>query len=423
MKIVHLSTLDSGNGAVNAAYRLHSSLRRLGVDSTMFVAERRSVAPDPTVLLFSPPLDLRRRLPRRLRREWITRSLARYRASRPAGYGSFSDDRSQHGADVLAQLPPCDVINIHAMFNFVDYRAFFTAVPRHTPVVRTLHDMNFFTGGCHYARDCDKYAERCGACPQLGSRQETDLSRHIWQRKYTALRHVAPDRLHLVTPSDWLAKAARSSSLVCHFPITTIPLGIDTESFRPRERGVAREILEIPPDARTVLFVAEPLARPDKGFPLLVQALEGLGHLPQLLLVAVGSGQPPVEVKIPHLPLGRIGDERLLSLAYSAADVFVIPSLQDNLPQTALEALACGTPVVGFAVGGIPDMVRPGVTGLLVPPQDVAALRSAIGELLHDPARRAEMAANGRRVAVEEYGLELQAQRYRELYQTVMASH
>jgi glycosyltransferase involved in cell wall biosynthesis len=423
MKVVHLSTLDSGNGAVNAANQLHRSLHRLGVDSTMFVAERHSMITDPRVLLFNPSMDLHRRLLRRLRRKQITRSLARYRTSRPQGSGAFSDDRSPYGADLLAQLPPCDVINIHAMFNFIDYQTFFTTVPQHTPVVRTLHDMNFFTGGCHYARDCDKFTASCGTCPQLGSHQEVDLSRHIWQRKQAALQSVAPGCLHVVTPSHWLANEAQRSPLLRHFPITTIPYGVDTESFCPRERGIAREILGIPPDAQVVLFVASPLARPEKGFALLVQALEGLAHLPDLLLLIVGNGQPPVEVKVSHLQLGYIGNKRLLSLVYSATDVFAIPSLQDNQPQTVLEALACGTPVVGFAVGGIPDMVRPGVTGLLAPPQDVVALRSAIRELLHEPASRAALAANCRRVAVEEYNLELSAQRYRDLYQTILASH
>jgi glycosyltransferase involved in cell wall biosynthesis len=324
---------------------------------------------------------------------------------------------------VLAQLPGGDVINIHAMYTFIDYQVFLAAVPRRTPVIRTLHDMSFFAGGCHYAWDCDKYTERCGACPQLGSHQDADLSRQIWQRKQTALQSIAPGRLHLVTPSRWLAHEAQRSGLVRHFPITVIPLSLDTEVFCPRDRGMAREVLGIPQDARVVLFIAEPITRPLKGFGLLTRALEGVGHLANLLLVSVGTGKLPVEVKVSHLHFGHIGHERLLSLIYSAADLFVIPSLQDNLPQTVLEAMACGTPVVGFAVGGIPDMVRPGVTGLLVPPQDVDALRSAIEELLHDPVRRAAMASTCRRVAVEEYALELQARRYLDLYQTVLASH
>jgi glycosyltransferase involved in cell wall biosynthesis len=309
------------------------------------------------------------------------------------------------------------------MYDFVDFRAFFARVPQHTPVVRTLHDMTFYTGGCHFDAGCGKYTARCGACPQLGSRKERDLSRQIWQRKRAALSALPAGCLHLVAASRWVAREANRSSLLQDFPITVIPYAVDTEVFRPRDRRVVRDALGISPDASVILFVAGVINDPRKGFAVLAQALQGLRHLPNLLLLSVGSGQPPVRVQVPHLDLGQIKNERLLSLAYGAADVFVIPSLEDNLPQTVLEATACGIPVVGFAVGGIPDMVRTGVTGLLVPPQDVNALRAAINDLLQDPTRRTEMTANCRRIAVQEYAQEVQARRYVELYQTMLARH
>ena len=422
MKVVHFSTtIDKRNGAGLAAYRLHRGLIRLGHDSTMFVAEIQGEPNDPSVTLFRPPRDLLSRARRRLRRLRKARGLARYRAARPAGYEGFSDDRNPYGAELVAQLPPCDIINIHVMVNFLDYRGFFAAAPGHAAVVRIMHDMNFFTGGCHYDAACGKHATRCGACPQLGSRKERDLSREIWQRKHVALSAVEPGRLHLVTPSRWLANEARRSALLRDFPITVIPNGSDTEVFRPRDRYLAREILRVPQDALAILFVAEPVTRHHKGFVLLAQALDCLEDVRNVLLISAGSGKPPLEVRVPHLRLGHVADERLLSLAYSAADVFVIPSLQDNCPQTVLEAMACGTPVIGFAVGGIPDMVRPGVTGLLVRPQDVTALSSAISELLRDPPTRMEMAANCRRIAVEEYAQEVQARRYVDLYGSILA--
>jgi glycosyltransferase involved in cell wall biosynthesis len=419
MKIVQLGNFDDGDGASIAAYRLHRGLLRLGHDSTMLVAEKRTE--DPAVQLFQPPRDLFSRLQRRLRRERITRSLARYRNSRPAGYELFSDDRTPHGGNLLVQLPAADVINVHVIRLFADYQAFFAAVPRHTPVVRTLHDMNFFTGGCHTDEGCGKYTERCGACPQLGSRRAKDLSRRIWQRKYAALTSIGPDRLHIVAPSRALANEAKRSSLLQKFSITVIPFGLDTEEFSPRDKASARGMLGIPQDARVVLFIAEPITRRIKGFALLAQTLNGLGDLTHLLLISVGSGEPPVKVQVPHLHLGYIRNNGLRSLVYSAADIFVIPSLKENFPLTALEALACGTPIVGFAVGGIPEIVRPGRTGLLIPAQDVAALRATIRDLLQDPARRTQMSADCRRIAVEEYALELQVRRYLELYQAALS--
>lgn len=421
MKVVHLSTHDISGGAARAAYRLHSGLRRLGHDSYMVVAHRRG--DDCTVKRFNPPMDLPSRLRRRLRRERITRGFARYRDSRPAGYELFSDDRSQYGAAVVSQLPPCDVINLHWIAGFMNYDSFFAQVPQDIPIVWTLHDINPFTGGCHYDHGCGKYTDRCGACPQLGSRDTGDLSEEIWQRKREAFEQIEPARLRIVTPSRWLASEAERSTLFGRFPVSAIPYGLDTDVFSPRDRCLARDALEVPEEAGVVLFAAASVGNRRKGFALLAQALTSLNDLSNLFLISLGRGRPIVDSKIPHLHLGHIENDRLLSLVYSAADVFVIPSLQEAFGQTALEAMACGTPAVGFAIGGIPDMVRPGITGLLAPPEDVAALGVAIVELLRDAGRRVEMSDNCRRIAVKEYSLEAQAQRYVELYEKVLAQN
>jgi len=419
MKIVHLGNFDGGDGPSIAAYRLHRGLLRLGHDSTMFVAEKRT--DDAMVMCYQQPDDLASRIGRRLRRRRITRSWARYQNFRPAGHELFSDDRTPYGADLLDQLPAADVINVHTIRLFADYQAFFSVVPKQTPVVRILHDMNFFTGGCHTPETCNKYVERCGACPQLGSRAEEDLSRQVWQRKHAALNTIDPGRLHIVTASRFMATEAKRSSLLEKFPVTRIPFGLELEDFCPRDREFARQMLGITPDAYVVVFVAEPISRRVKGFALLAQALNGLSDINNLLLISMGSGNPPAEVKIPHLRLGHVRNDRLRSMVYSAADVFVVPSLQESFSLASIEAMACGIPVVGFAVGSIPELVRPDITGLLAPAQDVAALRVAIRELLQNPRRRSEMAANCRRIAVEEYSLDVYVQRYIELYQSILA--
>lgn len=419
LRVVHVSRFDRGDGPSNAAHRLHKALLALGVDSTMFVGEIRGATADPTVRSFVPRQDLRARLSRRLRAFRQTRNMARYRKSRPAGYEAFSDDRTPHGPDTLTQLPPGDVINVHAMFRFMDYRAFFATVPARTPVVRTMHDMNFFTGGCHIAAGCDRYMERCGACPQLGSRDVHDLSRQIWQRKYSALRTVPSTRLHAVSPSRWLAAEARRSHLLREVPVSVIPFGIDTEIFSPRDKRWSRETLGIAQDAHVVLFVAEPISRPLKGLATLVEALNGLGDMHNLMLVSVGSGRPPGAVKVPYLSLGRIENDRLLSLIYSAADVVAIPSAQESFGLVCLEAMACGVPAVGTNVGGIAEIVRPGRTGTLVP-RDAGAFRAAIAQILKDQTGRAAMAGECRRIATEEYSLDSYARRYMALYATLL---
>lgn len=415
VKIVHMNTSDIRGGAARAAYRLHTGLRHLSHDSSMFVAHRDSI--DPTVILFVPPMDLPNRLRRRLRRQRIARGFMRYRASRPPGGEPFSDDRTPYGSALVHQLPPCDVVHLHWIARFVDYQAFFAAVPRHTPVVWTLHDMNPFTGGCHYDDGCGRFRDGCGACPQLGSNEAADLSHQIWERKQKVFTQIKPDRLHIVATSHWMATTVKGNSLLSACPVTVIPLGLDVDDFAPRAGCMARDVLGIPRDARVILFAAEDVDNRRKGVRLLAEALAGLGDLTKLCMMSVGRRKRTLDTPFPHLHLGHIRNDRYLSLVYSAADVFVLPSLQEAFGQTALEALACGTPVVGFAVGGIPDIVRHGVTGLLVPPEDVIALRAAIADLLSNGSRRAEMAANCRRIAVQEYSLEVQARRYIELYQ------
>lgn len=418
MNVLHISTCDVSGGAARAAYRLHTGLRRLGYDSSMFVASRDS--DDPTVKGFAPPGDILSRCRRLLRRELIARSFAPYRATQ-SGYEPFRDDRSQYRREPLKQLPECDLINLHWVARFVDYRSFFAAVAGRIPVVWTLHDMNPFTGGCHYDNGCGRFGDRCGACPRLGSAHAKDLSRRVWRRKREAFKRIPQGGLHIVTPSRWLAAEARRSSLLGGRPVRVIPNGVDTEDFAPRDRTFARRTLGIPQEARAVLFAAQAVGNERKGFDFLRKALAGLAGPEGLFLLSLGSGEFASGLRTPHIHLGRVDHDRMLSLVYSAADLFVIPSVQDNLPNTVLESLACGMPVVGFDVGGIPDMVRPGVTGLLAPPGDVAALREAISELLKNDAKRKEMSANCRRIAAREYALEVQARRYVELYEQVLS--
>lgn len=417
MKIVHVSTEDITGGAARAAYRLHTALSRLGHDSLMFVANRRSK--DPLVTAFDASMDWTSRVRRRFRRERIARDFARYSASRPAGFEIFSDDRSEYGADLVKHLPPCDVINLHWVARYVDYEAFFSAMPERTPVVWRIADMNPITGGCHYDEGCGKYLEGCGSCPQLGSGDVNDLSRQTWKRKQEVFRQVDPRRLHFVALNRWMASNLGQHPFLHRFPVTIIPNGLDTEVFAPRNREFARESLGLPHDARIILFVAEVVQIRYKGFLPLTEALSGLKAQDNLLLASVGT-KPVLNVGVPHVHLGHISDDRLLALIYNAADLFVIPSLQDNSPNTVLESMACGIPVVGFETSGVPDMVRHGTTGLVVPRGDVVALRGAVEDLLSNPSKREEMGINSRKVALQEYSLAVQAMRYSELYQRLV---
>ena len=385
----------------------------------MIVATRGS--DDITVLCFDPPGDVISLLRRGLRREWIARGLRRYQNARPSGYDLFSDDRSVYQSTLLDQIPGCDVVNLHWVAGFLDYKTFFARWPQSKPVVWTLHDMNAFTGGCHYDMGCGKYVNHCKACPQLGSAVERDLSYQILGRKQAIFSQVESSRLHIVTPSRWLGREVKRSSVLQRFPLSVIPYGVDVEHFAPRDQRRVRGLVGIPLDAKVVLFVADALDNQRKGFACLVDALARCAaQVPRLLLVSLGGQNPNLRRELPCMHLGSLNNDRFLSMVYSAADVFVTSSVQDNLPNTVLEAMACGTPVVCFGVGGNPDMVRDEVNGLVVAHADMDALADSLKALINDGEKCKRMSSSARRIALEEYSLELQARRYAELYASLV---
>jgi len=427
MKIVHISTNDIAGGAARAAFRLHSGLVRIGHDSAMLVKHRTSQ--DSHVQVFQTGWSTWRRVLGAIRARRIEADLCRYPSALPANGGMFSDNRSRFKDAVADAVPECDVVNLHwVASDFVDYEGLLSALAvRNIPVVWTLHDMNVLTGGCHYDGGCGRYREQCGSCPQLGRDASTtrDLSRQIWDRKRRAFERAFECglKLQIVAPSRWLAECARQSPLLKGLPVNVIAYGIDADRFKPLESVGLRQALGVRRDANIVLFVSDNLRDERKGLSQLVQALK---RLPldemNVHLVGVGKSMPAAGLDGLNATFtGEIVNERFMSLAYSAADLFVIPSKQDNLPNTVLEAMACGTPVVGFDVGGIPDMVRSGETGLLASAEDVSGLAAAIRSLLEDEPLRRRMGEACRETVLQEYALEQQAEVYAMLYQEMTA--
>jgi hypothetical protein len=199
MKIVHMSAYDTAGGAARAAYRLHRELVRQGLESSMLVCHKQGR--DSTVDQFTPLMTIRDRIRRRLRRGAIGRDLSLSAATRPGGYERFSDDRSEHGAAMIRRMPPVDVVHLHWISGFVDYRLLPALAAGGTRSVWTLHDLTAFTGGCHYDLGCQRYNDGCGSCPQLGSRDKNDLSRRVWERKRRLFGTIDPGMVHIVAPS------------------------------------------------------------------------------------------------------------------------------------------------------------------------------------------------------------------------------
>ncbi|MDF1579141.1 MAG: glycosyltransferase family 4 protein, partial [Desulfobulbales bacterium] len=259
------------------------------------------------------------------------------------------------------------------------------------PVIWTLHDMWPFTGGCHYDDECGKFRQSCGDCPVLHSGRERDLSRRVWQRKQRAWAGLP---MVVVATSHWLAEMARASSLFKDKRIEVIPNGIDTERYKPIDKEAARAAYNLPRDKRLILFSAfSATSDKRKGHQYLVQALdkiaqEGWGAKAELVIIGASRPENPPDMGMKVHYMGSLHDEISQVLLYSAADVVVAPSMQENLSNTVMESLACGTPVVAFNIGGMPDMIDHQKTGYLAAPFESDDLAEGIIRVIENRERR-----------------------------------
>lgn len=412
MKILLLNASDVEGGAARAAYRLHQGLQTVGAASQMLVQAKH--VDDGMVLSSQTKLaNLLGRI-----RPNLDRLPLQFYANR--NLTAFSSQWLPDAvASRVAQLCP-DVINLHWICG--GYLQIETVAKLNKPLVWTLHDMWAFTGGCHYSQECDRYTNSCGSCPQLHSSKQWDLSHWTWNRKANAWKNL---NLTIVTPSAWLANCAQSSSLLKNFRIKVIPNGLDPKKYKPINRQVARELLNLPQDQQLVLFgsVSE-ASNLRKGFHLLQLALRKLSNSEwqdKIGLVIFGTSQSSnlSDLGFKSRYLGRLSDDISLALVYSAADVFIAPSTQDNLPNTIMEALACGTPCISFNIGGMPEMIEHQQNGYLAQPLDVEDLSQGIVWVLQDQERYQKLCDRAREKVEQEFSQNLQAHRYLSLFKEV----
>ncbi|MEH2035264.1 glycosyltransferase family 4 protein [Nostoc sp.] len=413
MKILHISTHDINGGAARAAYRLHIGLQDIGLQSQMLVQEKYSN--DKTVI--APKIRLFQGIAKaKLTVESLPLKLYRQKKNTPF-FTQWLPDRV---IPKVAQINP-DIINLHWISGGFMQIETFAKLKR--PLVWTLHDMWGFTGGCHVTGECDRYKVSCGACPQLSSGNEWDLSRWVWQRKVKAWKNL---NLTLVSPSSWLAQCARSSSLFQNLRIEVIPHGLDTQKYRPINQHFAREALNLPQDKKLILFGAiEATSDRNKGFHLLQPALQELsksGWKDDLEVVIFGASQPenPPDLGFKTHYLGHLHDAISLATVYSAADVMLVPSLQESFGQTASESFACGTPVVAFNATGLKDIVDHQQNGYLAKPYEVEDFAKGITWVLENEQRLQKLSFYARDKAEQEFTLELQARRYSALFQEIL---
>ncbi len=412
MKILIVSYSDINGGAARAAYRLHQSLLKQGVDSKMLVQDKGGddytvIGPDSNFL----------------------KLLAKVRPTVDSIPVNFYKNRTQtlfspswlglnHISKKINDLNP-DIVHLHWICGGMIKIEELSKI--RAPIVWSLHDMWPFTGGPHYDEDHNSYKKECGRCKILGSNKINDLSKKVFERKKTTYKKIT--NLHIVGLSGWINDCSKSSTLLKNRKHTNLPNPIDTNIFKPLEKIIAKNIYNIPTNKKLILFGSmSPTTDPRKGFSELVKSLEGLDEK-KVELVVFGSGRPkgenqfPAKLKVNYI--GQLHDDVALSVLYNAADVMVVPSLQENLSNAIMESLSCGVPVVAFDIGGNKDMITHMKNGYLADPFDTQDLRNGINYILNHENYNS-ISNNARNKVVKDFDSNVVSTRYIDLYKSIL---
>lgn len=416
MKIVHITTYING-GAGTAAFRIHEALLKQNVDSKLLCTDfpvRHSVK---EVSHYNKPIfQIGQRVWRKLKR-----ILAKYFNLGPLNFRfRLKHDLENLNPQLIAEftgLPfseynildhplvkEADIIHLHWVANFLDYPSFFKHNTK--PIVWTLHDMNPILGLYHYEAD-----------EKRNLTISDNIDAKVKKIKKNALLNVR-SKLMAISPSQWLNQRAAKCSNFLSANCLKIPYPINTEKFSPRDTKELRKVLNIPAEHTVFLFVSQSINNYRKGFDLLLEALQKLSNN-NISLLIIGYAE---KLNLPHLhciSLGFISDEEELSNYYSLADAFILPSREDNLPNVMLEALACGTPVISFNVGGMATIIQNGITGLIVEIVTADSLKQTLENFLSNKEKfnRNEI----RNYAMELFNEEKIALAYLEVYKNLLA--
>ena len=411
MKVIFLNTYDTGGGAALASYRLFKGIQNVGIDSRMLVQTQATddINVDRPNTIISNILRLSR-----VALDEMILKLYPKRENIIFSPAMIPDRLRQK----VAEYDP-DIVHLHWIAH--GFLRIETLKTFNKPLLWTLHDSWPFTGGCHIPFECIRYRQCCGKCPTLGSTNDNDISRWIWRRKKKAWRDL---NLTIVTPSRWLANCAKASSLFHNIRIEVIPNGLDLKVFKPMNKRVARERLNLVVDKKIILFGAISAVHDrNKGFHFLHQALQMISkkYPDEYEVLIFGSTEPsePPNFGFKTHYLGYLQGDASLAWLYSAADVFISPSIQENLPYTVMESLACGTPCVAFNIGGMPDLIEHEQNGYLAKPFEPEDIARGISWVLENGDRWKMLSQKARRKVENEFSLEIIANRYAKLYQEI----
>lgn len=408
MKVLHVSTYDANGGAGRAAHALHAAMREQGISSSMLVAHKS------TDDRYVHAIEGRRAQQWRLsqfmdRRLWDLQKSANASWRSPAVFGAIS-------AEVI-NSSGADIVNLHWVTNgFLSIKE----ISRITkPTVWSLYDMWVVGGAEHYGLDDgSRLREGYSKGNRPTADKGLDIDHMTWNRKQ---KYWQQPRF-LVPASNWLAKAAKASALTSNWPSRTIAHVVDTASFTPTSQAAARASMGLPADVPIVLFLSSAgITDHRKGWDLLEQAMPAVLAQHPNAAVAVAGPRPSAAAMPAHLPihwLGEVRGNQALRDLYASADVVAVPSREDNMPLTAMEAHSVGVPVAAFAIGGLPDIVVDGQTGILAPPFDVAALSEGISRLLSDGQG---FGARARAHAIATWSPEVVVAQYQEVYEGLLS--
>ncbi len=420
MNIIHFNTYLSGGAAI-AARRLHEKLVQYNIASSFAHQPCADSKGGATYMPLFPAGGLRDLAYKLMFKIPLKPSPYYYLSNRPKGYEPFSFPVTQYKSFFDPRKLNADIINLNWIAEWIDYPSFFASIPDSFPIVWTLHDMNPFTGGCHYSWKCEKFKTGCNSCFQLNEkRNQRDISFRFSKIKRAAL---AGKSIHVVADSHWLESQARASTIFKNAKsFQTIHYGLDTKIFKPKDKAFCRKLLDIPESSFVICFGAHNIDNKRKGFDLLKKALAIVSPSYPVYCLFFGANQIDSMSNLgPHKYVGKLSSVDIQTIIYSAADLFVIPSIFEAFGLTALEAMACGVPVVGFNIGGIPDMITPHKNGLLASPADAADLADKIIYMIEHPKERCEMGQKARNTVTENFSDSLQAEKYIRLFETILA--
>lgn len=409
MRVLHIVGGDLNGGAARGAYFLHQALLNKEVESQLLVSQEEEINDSSLVQIESDASGYYQRLKRMSADQF---PLKRYDVKTKG----FSTGIIGYDIRKIDFYKIADIIHLHwinAGMVSIDMLS-----KLNKPIVWTIRDMWPMTGGCHYFGTCERYKSDCGCCPLLSSDSEDDLSRYIILKKKANFKN----NIYPVAISNWVKDCAAASSLFRYSDVDMIPNCIDTDEFSPADKTKARKALSLPPDKKIISFGAlNSIIDKRKGFNELMTALKLVDNKEQLFLLIFGANlsEEVSKLGIDNRFLGYVNDNHILSLAYSASDVFVAPSLEEAFGKTLAESLSCGTPVVSFNATGLKDIVDHKSCGYLANPFEPEDLASGINWVLAND-NRVNLSVNARKKAVLNYSLSVVSEEYIELYKKAL---